>query len=120
LDEEPGRMDAAELLADALEAEGRNAELVKLLEERIRVAEEAAGGVPVGLTMRLGAALERAGKKKRAIGIYDALVGDEAVDLATLQRVCERLEALSSPSLADALERILGLDRRAAGAMTAK
>ncbi|HEX4340393.1 MAG TPA: hypothetical protein VH062_31005 [Polyangiaceae bacterium] len=110
LDEAPGHAVGAELLADALEHKGRHAELVTLLESRF-AASKKAGRVPVALALRLGTALERSDGKPRAVEVYDAIVADESADAAALDAVRLRLEALSAPSLADCLERILTAPR---------
>jgi tetratricopeptide (TPR) repeat protein len=106
LDERPDHAEAAELLADALEREGRDADLVALLEPKLAAARKA-GRVPVPLALRLATALERSGDQARAIDVYDAVVGDESADVQALSVVRERLEAASAPSLAACLERIL-------------
>ncbi len=108
LDEQPDHPAAAELLADALEREGRHAELVTLLDARFSAARKA-GRVPFALALRLGAALEQSATKERAERVYDAIVEDESADLGTLETVRGRLEALRSPGLADCLERLLSV-----------
>ena len=119
LEDDPDDGEAANRLADALERLERFDELVAVLEGRLRSRSPEA--VTTATTWRLGHALERAGRAKEALPLYESLLdapAEEAERLAGraerctaapswLRMLVERLEALGSARLADGLEKIL-------------
>jgi tetratricopeptide (TPR) repeat protein len=117
---DPANGEAANRLAEVLERLERWEELIAVLEDRLRAAspEEIAT-----IAWRLGNALERAGRTREALPLYESLLdrpapeldhavnGMPAADRAShpswLNRLVQRLEALGSDRLADGLEKML-------------
>jgi lipopolysaccharide biosynthesis regulator YciM len=117
LKDDPADVEAADRLADALERLERWDELAGVLETRLR------GGPPEeaspAMRWRLGSALERAGRPKKALPLYESILDRPAARAAStppafLGALVERLEALGSERLADGLETMLAASPDAA------
>jgi tetratricopeptide (TPR) repeat protein len=117
-DEAPTRFGAAELLSEVLERDGRFHDLVALLERRLQ-ALAAANDTAACLdtAWRLGRALERVGRERDALPVYESMLGWEPRDGEVVRALANRLEELGSKRLADGVERLIELDASAAPAL---
>jgi tetratricopeptide (TPR) repeat protein len=115
LEDDPGNREAADMLSDSLEREGRFDELVSALEGSLRALS--AEGDPsryAAALLRLGRALEQAGRKSEALGLYESVLDHAAPEAQLLSGLSVRLASLGSARLADCLERWLAVDPTAA------
>ncbi len=105
-DDAPESFETAELLAHALEREGRFEDLAAMLRDRLRAPSSAivAGGF-VNTAWRLGHALERARRPIDALGAYESILDLESIDRDRFEPLAGRLDALGSARLAECLER---------------
>ncbi len=109
LKDDPADVEAADRLADALERLERFDELAAVLETRLRTRAPEGGGA--AMKWRMGSALERAGRTKEALSIYEEIL-DQPADRSSpapawLATLVGRLDALGSDRLADGLETML-------------
>ena len=114
LDENPADREAADLLSDIFEVQGRFDELVTALERRLKKLGRGSDPTDqesrVDTTWRLGRALEGAGRIDDAIKRYESLLDREITDTALLPALSERLGALGSGRFGDSIEELLGRD----------
>lgn len=108
LNEDPAGPEAAEMLADTLEREGRLDELVGTLERRLQtIGPEQEAEAFSSLAQRLGRALEQVGRRQEAVRLYESVLDRKPIDGALLAVLAARLEELGSDRLADCLERCM-------------
>lgn len=115
LDDDPAGRDAAEMLSDVLEREGRFDELVGALERSMHALSPEREAEKFSSAMwRLGRALEQAGRRDESRRLYESVLDREPVDGGLLSALAVRLEELGSERLADCLERCMAADPGAA------
>ncbi len=120
LKDDPADVEAADRLADALERLERWGDLVAVLESRLRAG--AAEETSTATKWRLGSALERAGRPKEALTLYESILDRPSADPSHaaspvpewLGALVGRLEALGSERLSDGLETMLAAKSDAA------
>ncbi|HEY5146921.1 MAG TPA: tetratricopeptide repeat protein, partial [Polyangiaceae bacterium] len=105
LDDAPGEDEAADLLASTLEKLERFGELVTVLERRLET--QSSNGSTAETTWRLARALERSGREREALPVYESIIDKVPSDPKQLDELIERLASLGSERLADSLERRL-------------
>jgi tetratricopeptide (TPR) repeat protein len=124
LAEDPAGLDAIDLLSDVLEREGRSEELVAVLESRLHslsgfdpVQAKPTGGSPEGsaheiveAAWRLGRALERVGRSRDALPVYEFVLDLPATHREIVSSLVGRLQELGSQRAADCLERWIAMD----------
>jgi tetratricopeptide (TPR) repeat protein len=112
--DDPVSRDAADILSDVLEREGRFDELVGALEGSLRALSPEQEAAEFSMAMwRLGRALEQSGRRGEAQKLYESLLDREPVDGKLLSALAARLEELASARLADCLERWMTVDPEA-------
>jgi tetratricopeptide (TPR) repeat protein len=93
--------------------------LAPLLERAVGLLRSAIQAAPdIGdATLPLARALDRAGRREDARRLYESILDRKPGDLDTARVVAERLEALGSTRVADAIELVLALDAASAGTL---
>lgn len=113
LDEDPTMLEAADLLAKALDELGRLDELISLLSRQVEAAKANGDARSVEqLSMKLGAMLDRGGRKAEARDVYRTVMDwnrSSRDALRAIARLQGELEP-GSPAEADAMERLLPLE----------
>jgi tetratricopeptide (TPR) repeat protein len=115
----PNDAEIAASYSGMLEAEARFGELAAMLERRL-VAVGKDGSEHREIAWRLAHALERAGRQTDATSLYETLLGARPIALERVRAIAERLEALGSARLGDALELWMGLDETSAPTLAPK
>jgi lipopolysaccharide biosynthesis regulator YciM len=106
LDEDPAQTEAADLLSDALERQGRFDERLAVLARRVRGLSPHTPSF-VDAAWALGNALDRAERTKDALAVYESIVEDVPLDGPVIHELADRLEALGSERAATCLERLI-------------
>jgi golgin subfamily B member 1 len=101
--DDPADADALELLASVFEQDGNFVEVVRILAARSELLDRNQPAY-AATRLRLGRVLESLGRSAAAAAVYEALLDLEPGDVATVTALVERLEALESHRLADAIE----------------
>jgi tetratricopeptide (TPR) repeat protein len=113
--ERPHDREAVDLLSDALEREGRFDDLATFLERSVQaLGWETDNPALAAAEWRLALTLERAGRSKDALDLYESMLDHGGLDREILAGLSARLEELGSDRLADCLERWMALDAEVA------
>ena len=120
--DDPSQRDAARVLSELLEREGRSGELSSLLAGQIDQAKDARDvSAVVQLSLRLASNLEREGRLPEALDVCRAAVEWDPSQQELLQTILRLAEATGdAPTISDALEGLLRTSRGEAAAALAR
>ncbi|MBN1608277.1 MAG: tetratricopeptide repeat protein [Polyangiaceae bacterium] len=122
LDEDPKHHEAAELLAQTLQRQGKVEELTEVLQAQLDAARAQPDGAAVTVvSMRLGGLFERQGQLEQALAVYAAVLEIEPRNQWALRGVGRLQEATGAGTavLAATLERLLDVEEGSAASALA-